>query len=291
MIETKIKKNAPLSKYTTFGIGGPADLMALPQTVKELKEVLDFVEAEGIPFFILGGGSNVLFKDEGFRGMVIRMSALNGIEFKRNIVEVEAGMNLTRLINLAAREGLSGLEPLYGIPGEIGGAVVMNAGSFGREIRELLTSAKLITWEGEEVELPVDELGLSYRRSKIPEMGVITSVKLELVQSDPDKILDLMQEYLEKRTATQPYGERTAGCVFKNPREPHPPAGELLEKVGLKGYRIGGAKYSEIHANFIVNSGSATFRDVVELIELGKKKVREEFGIELEEEVVVVKEI
>jgi UDP-N-acetylmuramate dehydrogenase len=284
-----LKEKIPLAKYTTLGIGGPADYVFLPKNIEELKEALDFAEGEGLPVFILGGGSNVLFPDSGYRGVVIRMAAFNSINFKNDQVEVEAGVSLGRLINLSQREGLSGFEPLFGIPGDVGGAIVMNAGSFGREIKDLLLTATILTWESELIELPLEELGLQYRRSKIHEMGIITKAKFQLVSGDSEKIAMLMEETLEKRRKTQPFNERTAGCVFKNPPG-HPPAGELLDRAGLKGVQIGGAKYSEVHANFILNLGDASSKDVIELINLGQKRVFDMFGVKLEPEIVIVED-
>ncbi len=282
-----LKKNVPLSKYTTFGIGGSADYLAEPTNLRELKETLDLAEAEGLMVLPLGGGSDILISDKGFRGLVVRFSRMSEVEVKGRKIIVDAGVYLPRLLNIAAKAGLSGLEPLTGIPGQIGGAVAKNAGSYGREIRELVKSVTLLTWDGEFIEIDVQELNLAYRRSRAPEMGIIARVTLELAEGDPETIMKAMEEFTERRRKEQPIGARSAGCIFKNPENAEP-AGYLLEQVGLKGYRIGGAAYSTVHANFIINENNASFEDVMKLIELGKKKVKEHFGVTLEEEIVIV---
>ncbi len=282
-----LKEQVPLSKYTTFGIGGPARYVAEPQDLEELREALLFAEEEGLPYLILGGGSNVLFPDEGFQGVVIRLARMNQVELKGNILEAEAGTTLKRLISVARDAGLSGLEPFIGIPGELGGAIVMNAGLKGHEIGDRLVSVTLLTFDGYVEELPPQELGLAYRKSRVRDMGIIIKARLQLTPGDPSHIDQEIERYLQHRKDTQPYGQKSAGCVFKNPAL-EVSAGKLLDDAGLKGYRQGDAMYSEKHANFIVNLNQARARDVLALMELGKQRVREMFGYELEEEIVVI---
>ncbi len=282
-----LKEQVPLSKYTTFGIGGAARYVAEPQDLEELREALLFAEEEGLPYFILGGGSNVLFPDEGFHGVVIRLARMNHVEVRDNILEAEAGTTLKRLIHVARDAGLSGLEPFIGIPGALGGAIVMNAGLKGHEIGDRLVSVTLLTFDGYVEELPPQELGLAYRKSRVRDMGIIVKARLRLTPGDPARIEQEIQEYLEHRKNTQPYGMKSAGCVFKNPA-PEVSAGKLLDDAGLKGYRKGDAMYSEKHANFIVNLNQARAQDVLDLVALGKHRVREAFGYELEEEIVIV---
>jgi len=284
-----LKKNVELSKYTTFGIGGPAQFMVEPRSTEELREALDFAESEGLKVLPLGGGSDILLPDSGFRGLVIRFSRLSYVEVRGRRVICEAGVYLQRLLNLAAKEGLSGLEPLAGIPGQLGGAIAKNAGSYGREIVELVRSVTILTWDGEVVDTDARELSIVYRGSRIPDLGLVVKVTLELAEGDPERITAETEKFLERRKREQPYGMRSAGCVFKNPENAEP-AGYLLDKAGLKGFRIGDAAYSEIHANFIVNEGNASYRDIVELIEIGKERVKEEFGVSLEKEIVVVQD-
>ena len=289
LTEETLKKNVELSKYTTFGIGGPAQFMVEPRSTEELREALDFAESEGLKVLPLGGGSDILLPDSGFRGLVIRFSRLSKVEVRGRRVICEAGVYLQRLLNLAAKEGLSGLEPLAGIPGQLGGAIAKNAGSYGREIVELVRSVTILTWDGEVVDTDARELSIVYRGSRIPDLGLVVKVTLELAEGDPERITAETEKFLERRKREQPYGMRSAGCVFKNPENAEP-AGYLLDKAGLKGFRIGDAAYSEIHANFIVNEGNASYRDIVELIEIGKERVKEEFGVSLEKEIVVVQD-
>ena len=289
LTEETLKKNVELSKYTTFGIGGPAQFMVEPRTMEELREALDFAESEGLKVLPLGGGSDILLPDSGFRGLVIRFSRLSNVEIRGRRMVCEAGVYLQRLLNLAAKEGLSGLEPLAGIPGQLGGAIAKNAGSYGREIVELVRSVTILTWDGEIVDTDTRELSIVYRGSRIPDLGLVVRVTLELAEGDPEKITAETEKFLERRKKEQPYGIRSAGCVFKNPENAEP-AGYLLDKAGLKGFRIGDAAYSDIHANFIVNEGNASYGDIIRLIEIGKERVKDEFGVSLEEEIVVVQD-
>ena len=289
LTEVTLKKNVELSKYTTFGIGGPAQFMVEPRTMEELREALDFAESEGLKVLPLGGGSDILVPDSGFRGLVIRFSRLSNVEIRGRKMVCEAGVYLQRLLNLAAKEGLSGLEPLAGIPGQLGGAIAKNAGSYGREIVELVRSVTILTWDGEIVDTDTRELSIVYRGSRIPDLGLVVRVTLELAEGDPEKITAETEKFLERRKKEQPYGMRSAGCVFKNPENAEP-AGYLLDKAGLKGFRIGDAAYSDIHANFIVNEGNASYGDIIQLIEIGKERVKDEFGVSLEEEIVVVQD-
>ena len=285
--DIKTKERIPLKKYVTFGIGGEARYLAEPRTIEEVKALIDFAEAEGLPYFILGGGSNVLFPDEGYEGLVIRMAALSQIEVDGEYVIAEAGVPLKRFILVARDAALSGPEPLIGIPGEVGGSIVMNAGLREREIGELIESVTILTYDGIIEDLPPSELGLAYRSSKIQDVGIIVRARFKLTPGDQEHIDQEIQRFLERRKATQPYGVKSAGCVFKNP-EPDVSAGFLLDKAGLKGFRKGDAMYSDIHANFIVNLGEAREEDVRFLIEEGKRRVYELFGYELEEEIVLV---
>jgi UDP-N-acetylmuramate dehydrogenase len=286
-ISGRIKRDVPLSRYTTIGIGGPAKIMAVPKNRDELWELIEYAEIEGLPIFVLGGGSDTLFPDEGFPGLVVRMGSFNHFEVKGNIVSVGPGLLLSRLLNLLQEAGLSGLEPLVGIPGEVGGAIAKNAGSFGREIQDVLERVTILTWDGETVELPAKELCLGYRSSRVGEMGVIVEAKFSFKEGDPEKIREEMERHLEKRKSIHPVGVRTSGCVFKNPPDA-PPAGKLLEMAGFKGKGLGGLKFSEVHANFMVNEGKGTAKEALELINMAKEKVYELFKVELEEEIVIV---
>ena len=284
----KVKENVKLASYTTFGIGGEARILVEPKSIEELKEAIEKAEIDGLPYFILGGGSNVLFPDKGFEGVIIRMAGLSWVEVDGQRIKAGAGTVLARLLKIAMENGLSGLEPLVGIPGQVGGAVFMNAGTREREMVELLEWVKVLTFTGSLERLTPRELGFGYRKSRISDVGVVVEVSLKLAESSVEVVRQEMDRLLEKRKATQPYGEKSAGCIFKNP-EKNLSAGFLLDKAGLKGFRIGGAEYSRKHANFIINRDNASAEDVLHLIRIGKQKVREQFGYELEEEIVIVR--
>ena len=283
-----LKTDIPLAKYTTLGVGGTAAFFAEPEDLKELRAVLEFAEAEGLNLFVLGGGADTLFADSRFEGVVVKLRGFKGIRIKGNRLEVDAGVALPRLVKVACEENLSGLEFLAGVPGEMGGAIAKNAGAFGTEMKDILVKASILSWEGYTLELTSEELGMSYRDSKLQEIGVVVRAVIELSPGERDKIEEKMNQNLEHRKKTQPLGAKTAGCIFKNP--PNLKAGYLLEKAGLKGARIGDAMFSPVHANFIVNEGQATADDVLSLIQMAKERVKEQFGVDLEEEIVILRQ-
>ncbi len=282
-----ILKNIPLKKYTTWGVGGPADYFAEPSDVKELKEAIKFARSEGVDVFYMGSGSNLLIHDSGFRGLVIRTTRMNRFYIDGNMVIAEAGVKLPGLARRTVELGLSGMEELAGIPGTVGGAIIQNAGAYGREIGELIEWIEILHHEKIE-RYPRDTLKFSYRKSKLPSEGAIVRAGLKLEYGDRMSSILLMRKLLQQRRKTQPRG-KTAGSVFKNPAE-GPPAGWLLEKAGVKGIRIGGAGYSDVHANFIVNFGDATAMDIYSLIRLGIDRVLDKFGIELSTEIEILGE-
>jgi len=282
-----VKENIKLDAYSTIGIGGTARFFAEPIDIKQLRQALKFSKENEIPFFVLGGGSNTLFPDGIYNGIIIRMVKFNKIKIRGEDCIVSAGFLLPRLIFLLQKESLSGLEELFEIPGTVGGAIYMNAGSYGREIGEVVQSAKILTYDGDIIELSGGELNFSYRHSDLSKYGILIEVSLKLKKSSPYKILRVMEKVRRKRRETQPVGERTLGSAFKNPEGNS--AGLLLDKASLRGYSYGGAKFSEKHANFIVNFKNASQKDVLYLLELGKEKVKEKFGEDLEEEIIILK--
>ncbi len=281
----ELLRNIPLARYTTWGVGGPADFFVEPANERELVEALNFAEEHGLEIFFIGSGSNLLVHDDGFRGMVVRMNLLNGISIDGTKVTVQAGVKLPRLARITVDMGLSGLEELAGIPGTVGGAIVQNAGAYGREIGELVNWIEIYGDAGVE-RYRSDALKFLYRKTILPSEGPILRVQLELKKGVVERIRSRMRELLIDRHRKQPRG-RTAGSVFKNPKDAHP-AGWLLDKAGVKRLKVGGAEYSRIHANFIVNLGDATASDIFRLIQIGKRRVLEQFGIELETEVVMM---
>lgn len=280
MIET-FEKGRLLKSVTTFGIGGPADYFIEVKTITEMQEVLAFCYRLELPYFILGKGSNVLFHDQGFHGLVIQ----NRIDFsdcKDEIWHIGAGYSFSLLGTQTARKGFSGLEFASGIPGSVGGAVFMNAGANGVETNEALLSVDFVNEKGELIVFSKDELEFSYRFSSFHNMkGSIVGATFHLEKNSIAREKQLKIIHYRKRT--QPYNEKSAGCVFRNPLNGH--AGALIEQCGLKGKSHGTAQISDLHANFIINKGSAQSEDILKLIHDIIYEVKEKTGIELESEI------
>lgn len=281
----KILENQILGKYGTFQVGGPADYFAAVNTEAEFLEAMEWAAERDLPYFVFGGGTNLLFDDAGFRGLVIHMRAKE-VRVNGNLIYADAGAQSGQVVSAAAKAGLTGLEAWKGLPGTVGGAVFGNAGCFGVETKDILKTARV--WRpGEEVmDMNVDELEYDYRSSVLKrEPGVVLSAVFELKTGDPDAIQAGMKEVAELRRSKQPPG-LTTGSFFKNPSD-HP-AGWLIDQCGLKGHQIGGAQVSEYHGNFFMNTGSATAADILELSDFVQKKVQEKFGITLEQELICV---
>jgi len=278
------KANEPLAKYTTFKIGGPADFFVEIESEDKLLKALKLVKELKLPYFILGGGSNLLVADEGYRGVIIKISNLKSQISNRKIV-VGAGVSLGKLVELAAENSLTGLEFAAGIPGTVGGAVRGNAGAWGKAIGDKVKRVKVLTPEGKIKWIKNSDCRFSYRQSRFKKTKeIIWEAELELKKGDKKEIQEKIKENLAKR-ADQPK-EPSAGCVFINPKPLS--AGELIDKCGLKGKRIGNAQISPKHANFIVNLGGAKATDATKLIKLIKEKAKEKFGIDLEKEIFLL---
>jgi len=278
------RRDEPLSRHTTMRVGGPAGLWVKPRTVTSALDVLSFCQHESVPHMMLGKGSNVLVSDSGYGGAVINVSrCFRRYKRLRDSVRCGAGLSLPGLVRKLAEDGFSGLEFAVGIPGTVGGAVVTNAGAHGAEMSGALKRA-VVMIEGERRVRTGDAIPFSYREADLT--GVVIGVELSLEQASPDQVHQTMDRFMDMRKKTQPIWERTAGCVFKNP--PGDSTGRIIDSLGLKGTAVGGAKVSELHANFIVNCGGATCADVVALIELVRERVREETGTLLELEVQLV---
>ncbi|QER41667.1 UDP-N-acetylmuramate dehydrogenase [Thermodesulfobacterium sp. TA1] len=275
----------PLAPYTTIKIGGACDFFVFPSEEESLIRLLKFLESIKFPYYILGGGSNLLVADEGFNGMVISFRKLKGIEFVKEekeevILKVKAGVGVNELLSLCLKRGFSGLEFLAGVPATIGGIVKMNAGAFGRSISQIVKKVYLYQ-EGVLTYFEPKEEDWSYRRFK--KEGVILEVEFRLKKTEKEAVKSKVLEFLNKRRLTQPLSKRTFGSVFKNP--PCYYAGQLIEACGLKGYRVGEAEISKKHANFIVNLGKAKAKEVLELMKIARNKVWEKFRVSLEPEV------
>ncbi len=277
----------PLSRHTSFRIGGPADALVLAETLEDLKACLDFAQEQGLPLFILAAGTNLLVRDGGMRGLVLKLEGdFKSMAFDGRRVRCGAGANLALLSRRAGEASLSGLEFAIGIPGTLGGGLVMNAGAHGGELSRVVR--RLGTLEGGELrECPAEEAGFTYRGSRFKGgSGLILWADLELVPGDYETIQARMKEALDQRRGSQPLALPNAGCVFKNP--PGASAGRLIEECGLKGLRRGGATVSTLHANFIVNEGGARASDVLGLMQVVRERVKKEKGVSLENEVLVV---
>lgn len=271
----------PLSQLSTFGIGGPARFFAEVQKVEELQSLIQYCNSQKLPFLIVGKGSNSLFDDRGFDGLVI-LNKIAFCQFDWPIVHAGAGYSFSLLGTQTARKGWSGLEFASGIPGSVGGAVYMNAGASGTETCETLIEATFVNEKAEIEVLRRDQIAFSYRHSSFQKRkGAIVSAKflLQPLEEARKKQLGI----IDYRTRTQPYGDKSAGCVFRNP-EAHS-AGALIQQSGLKGKRIGGAEVSTRHANFIINKAGATAKDILELADHVKKIVKEKTGVDLEMEI------
>lgn len=279
--------NEPMSRHTTFRIGGNADVFINIQTEEELIFCITTAKQENIPYFVCGKGSDLLVSDGGIEGAVFCLLDMKGIEISGNMVFVKAGQSMQTLCLELQKSGLSGLEFAYGIPGTLGGAVYMNAGAYGGEIADRIVSVRYLDKSGAVKEIKKEDMCLGYRSSIFQTNGgVILSAVFELENGDSAEILDRMNEYLKRRKEKQPLEFPSAGSVFKRPEGNF--AGTLIEKSGLKGEKIGGAKVSEKHAGFIINIGNATSGDVRALIEKIQKKVFLDSKVMLQPEVIFV---
>lgn len=283
-VETKL--NEPLSLHTSFKIGGPASLVLFPGTTEELSGLYKLLLKERERPIILGNGSNVLAPQKGLDRVVIITTRICGIKISGSFLTADCGATLSRAGVLAASEGLSGLECLYGIPGTVGGALVMNAGAYGGEMKDVVLRSEFLNKDGELCSYTGAEHGFGYRTSAFKAEDLILSTCLELTESEPSLIRDKMNSLMEKRKNSQPLDMPSAGSAFKRPQSGY--AAELIERAGLKGFKIGGAEVSTKHAGFIINRGGASSDDVLKLIEHIQKTVLNQFGIELTPEVKIL---
>ncbi len=283
---------APTAGVTTFRVGGPAGAICRVRDVSELKAVLRFLAQRGCPYRVLGKGSNLLFADEGYAGVLLLLG--EGFSYlnigQDGLFSVGAGMSLARMANTIARAGLGGLEFSAQIPGCVGGSVAVNAGAFKQDLHSRLVTVKAVDGAGNEVELPSRELAGCYRTTVLKghQDLVLVEATFQAELKDPAEVLARQKEYGAYREKTQPINLPSAGCVFKNPAEKGCSAGALIDRLGMKGFAIGDACVSEKHANFIVNRGKALARDVVDLIERIRGRVSAETGITLEPEIEFV---
>lgn len=282
--------NEPMSKYTTWKIGGPADALIVPENKEQLANLVRLLHEEQVPWMTVGKGSNMLVSDKGIRGAVIKLGiGLEEIEFKGTDVEAGGGASFVRLSIMAGKQGMTGLEFAGGIPGTVGGAVYMNAGAHGSDVSRIFKSAEIVLETGELVTYGAEDMEFAYRHSILHERrGIVARANFTLEAGDRLEIAAAMAAYKDRRRKTQPLQQPCAGSVFRNPPGDH--AARLIEAAGLKGHSVGGAEISTLHANFIVNTGQATAEDVLRLMEQIKATIFSKFEVALVPEVFFVGE-
>jgi UDP-N-acetylmuramate dehydrogenase len=289
-----VERDYPLARLTTVRTGGPGDFYARPDSVERLEELLTWADADEIAVGVVGSGSNLLIADAGFRGLVMKLDgALATIDQQDDRLVCGGGARLPQAAARAARAGLSGLEFGVNIPGTVGGAVKMNANAYGGDLSRVLEWVEVATGEGTGRRAP-GELGFSYRRSNLGPREIVARASFALSPADPESVKATLAELRAARRAAQPSGIKTFGSTFKNPEDERAEgrsAGVLLDQAGCRGLAVGGARFSEKHANFVENTGDATTADVIALMAEGRRRVRERFGVELEPEVQVLGEV
>ena len=276
----------PMRRFTSLRVGGIADLIVYPKTCSELINLINMLSSFKVKWVVLGAGSNTIVYDEGFRGVIIVTRKLKSIEILRDCsVIAEAGAVLGTILNKTIRVGLTGFEFAAGIPGTVGGGIFMNAGANGGEIKDVVDKVWILE-EGKEHVLDRDEIRFEYRNSNLPDGSIVMRARFKLRPGDTNEIERNVRDYLYKRSITQPIKISNTGSIFKNP--PEIPAGKLLDELGFKGLKEGGASFSDIHANFIVNSGHANTSDVLRLIEIAQEHACSRRGVQLETEVKII---
>lgn len=286
--EENIAKDVIMKKHTTFRIGGNADYFLTPKTEGHICESIDFCKKNDIKYYIIGNGSNILVSDEGIRGVVIKLfDNFADYVVEGNKIIAKPGILLSKLSNIAASKGLTGLEFAGGIPGTLGGAIAMNAGAYGGEMKDVVTGVKVLDAAGKIITIDAADMNFGYRKSVVSQNNyIVVEVEMELKEGDEEEIRAKMNELKLKRTSKQPLDLPSAGSTFKRPEGYF--AGKLIMDAGLKGYSIGGAQVSEKHCGFIVNKSNATAGDVLKLIKYIQKTVHEKFNVDLETEIKMI---
>ena len=287
--EENILVNEPMKKHTTFRIGGAAACYVKIENADQLVQVQSCLQKINVPMLVLGNGSNLLVSDEGFDGVVVEIcDKMNDIRVEGTTLVVQAGALMSKIARVAYDNGLTGFEFAAGIPGTIGGGVVMNAGAYGGELKQVVTSVKMLNADGKLVEYSGENMEFGYRTSIVKKQPlIVVEVTIQLKEGDKAAIKELMDDLAFRRRDKQPLEYPSAGSTFKRPEGYF--AGELIMKAGLRGYRVGGAQVSEKHCGFVINAGDATASDVLELMDHVKKTVWDTFGVELEPEVIIIR--
>ncbi len=275
----------PMSKHTTFRVGGPADYFLIPETEEEVVKLIALCREENVPYYIVGNGSNLLVSDEGYDGAIIQIGRrMSEITVDGEFITARAGALLSAIGSKALEHSLGGFEFAAGIPGCLGGACVMNAGAYGGEMKDILVSVTVLNPQGEIETIPTEQLELGYRTSLIGKRGdIVLSAKMKLIPKNPAEIKELMEELKQKRIEKQPLEYPSAGSTFKRPEGYF--AGKLIQDAGLKGFQVGGAQVSEKHSGFVINKDHATASDIDNLMRQVSEKVEDKFGVPLEAEV------
>ncbi len=283
--EENVLRDEPMSRHTTFRIGGPADYFVTPKDKGEIKKIIKFCRKEQVPFYVIGNGSNLLVGDRGYRGVIIQIfKQMSKIEVDGERIMAQAGALLSKLAAAALDASLTGFEFASGIPGTLGGALRMNAGAYGGEMKQVVLSADVLTPAGDFITLSVDELGMGYRTSIISKNDyVVIDALLQLKKGNKEEIKAQMADLREKRVSKQPLEYGSAGSTFKRPEGYF--AGKLIDDAGLRGFRVGDAQVSEKHCGFVINRGNATAAEVRELMQIVSERVEEKFGVRLQPEV------
>lgn len=280
----RVLENEPLARHTTFRVGGPADVLFLPESAQELQRAMELAREAGEDCLVIGNGSNLLVRDGGVRGLVIKLAGpMSGVSVEGTAIRAQAGASLSQVSRAALQASLTGLEFASGIPGSLGGALAMNAGAYGGELSQVVREA-MVLMDGRVQTLSREELAMGYRTTRVlREGGIVLSAVLDLKEGDASQIAETMDELNRRRREKQPLSFPSAGSTFKRPEGYF--AGALIEQAGLKGYAIGGAQVSEKHAGFLINRGGATASDLLRLIEYVQERVYAQSGVRLETEV------
>jgi len=293
LVSGRVLFDEPMCNHTSMGVGGRVDIILYPCSVKEVEKAVSLLVTEDIPFLAVGNCTNLIVGDGGYRGCLISLMELQRLEIKeepdgRVSLWAESGVPLSRIVEATIKESLGGMEFCAGIPGSVGGGVWMNAGAYGREIKDVIGSVAVVNGNGKRKKIEREGLHFEYRGLDLPDSTVITGATFDLLKGEGREIQRKVTNILKARTKKHPLGQRSAGSVFKNP--PSSPAGRIIDEVGLKGTTCGGAMISEKHGNFIVNRGGATTADILALIDITKRRVFETRGIKLEMEVKIIGE-
>ncbi|WKY46983.1 UDP-N-acetylmuramate dehydrogenase [Eubacteriaceae bacterium ES3] len=285
----QIKINEPMKAHTSFQVGGPADLLLLPGSIEEMQAILKSLKNHDVPVYIMGKGSNLLVKDKGFRGIMIKTTSLKKVEVIDETIIAQPGISLKELAEVALENSLTGLEFASGIPGSLGGAVTMNAGAYDGEMKQCIESIEVITEDGNLKTIHLEDCGFGYRQSVLQKHDwVLVSVTIKLSRGEQAAILEKMTDLNQRRSDKQPLEYPSAGSTFRRPEGYF--AGKLVQDAGFKGYSLGGAQVSEKHSGFVINRDNASAADILNLIAAIQNGVKEKFGVELKTEVIVIGE-